>query len=55
MSELDLVKIIKENIERESIENDFNVLINNNNFLPSIKYIVVIDEEKTGILKAYQL
>ena len=49
------MKIMKENVEGKSIGNDFTIMINNNNFLPSIKYTIMIDKEKTWILKAYQL
>ena len=31
-----LVKIMKENGDRKSIENDFTIVINDNNVLPSI-------------------
>jgi len=46
---------MKENVDRKSIENDFTIVINNNNVLPSIKYVVIMDELKTAILKAYHL
>jgi len=50
-----LLKIMKKNIGRKSIENDFTLVINNNNFLPSIKYIVTINRLEAVILKAYHL
>jgi len=55
MGGLGLVRIIKEIVEGRSIENDFIIAIINDNFLPSIKYIVTMDRGKTAIVKAYQL
>jgi hypothetical protein len=37
-----LVGIQKEIVEIKSIENDFTIVINNNDLLPSIKYLLAI-------------
>jgi len=55
VEKIDLVKIMKVNVDRKSIKNNFTIVINNDNFLPSIKYIVTVYELKTVIIKAYHL
>jgi len=46
---------MKENFDGRSKENDLIIVINNNNFLPSAKYIMIMNKEKAEMLKAYQL